>query len=57
MTIPHFAQQGIQDKFRFSTFCFQYITYLVQFVLSVILEPKGKKTYDIITEVHFAPIG
>ena len=44
-------QRGVQDKFRFSTFCFQYVTYLAQFVLSVILEPKGKKAYDILTEV------
>ena len=52
LTIPHFIQQGVQDKFRFSIFCFQYVTYLVQFVLSVILEPKSKKAYDILTEVY-----
>ena len=46
------VQQGVQDKFRFSTFCFQYPTYLVQFVLSVLLEPKSKGSYEILTEVR-----
>ena len=45
-------QQGVQDKFRFSTFCFQYVVYLIQFVLSVILEPKSKGSYEILTEVR-----
>ena len=44
-------QRGVEDKFRFSTFCFQYITYLIQFVLSVIPESKRKETYETLTEV------
>ena len=39
-------QQGVKDKFRFSTFCLQYVTYLVQFVLSVILEPNTKSNIN-----------
>ena len=30
------------DKFRFSTFCFQYVTYIIQLVLSLIPEPEAK---------------
>ena len=45
-------QQGVGDKFRFSTFCFQYVVYVVQFVLSLILEPKSKGSYEVLTEVR-----
>ena len=39
------------DTFRFITFCFQYVTYLVQFVLSIISDVRGKRKYEILTEV------
>ena len=45
-------QRGVEDKFRFSTFCFQYVVYLVQFVLSLLLEPKKKGSYEVLTEVR-----
>ena len=45
-------QHGVEDKFRFSTFCFRYITYLVQFVLSVIPERKKSVSYEILIEVN-----
>ena len=41
----------MQDKFRFSTFCFQYVAYLVQFMLSVIPEQMRKVSYEILVEV------
>ena len=46
------GQHGIGDKFRFSTFCFQYAIYLLQFLLSVIPEPKKKRDYSMLTEVR-----
>ena len=46
------SQQGVGDKLRFSTFCFQFVVYLVQFVLSLILEPKSKGSYEVLTEVR-----
>ena len=46
-----YLQLGVQDKFRFSTFCIQYVTYLVQLLLSLVSEPKSKKAYEILTDV------
>ena len=46
-------QFGVMDKFRFGTFCFQYVTYLVQFVFCIILEGKKKKKYETVTEVYY----
>ena len=48
------VQNAIMDTFRFVTFCFQYVTYLVQFVLSIISDVKGKRKYEILTEVYIS---
>ena len=45
------VQNAIMDMFRFITFWFQYVTYLVQLVVSIISDVKGKKKYEILTEV------
>ena len=38
-------QRYVEDKFRFTTFCFQYAMFIVQFFLSAIPEPKPPRTY------------
>ena len=40
------------DKFRFSTFCFQYVTYIIQLVLSLIPEPDSKAARQSSSEVR-----
>ncbi len=37
-----FLQDGIQDKFRFTTFVLQYATYVFQLLFSLFQEPKSK---------------
>ena len=47
-----FAQHGVGDIFRFSTFCIQYVIYLALFVFNVIPERKpSKSSYNVLTEV------
>ena len=43
LLLPHHIQHGVGDKFRFVTFCFQYVTYLGQLVLSVIPGSRSKR--------------
>ncbi len=42
-----FAQNGVQDVFRFVTFLLQYVTYIAQCVLSLFQEPKSNTYFTI----------
>ena len=39
-------QHSVRDKFRFTTFIFQYVTYIVEFILVIIPEPKSERMYQ-----------
>ena len=44
-------QGDVDNKFWFSTFCIQYSVYIIQFVLSMIPEPRSKRALQVEYEV------
>ena len=44
-----YTQDGVRDKFRFSSFCFQYVVYLLQLILSVIPEPRHAAAFQLLS--------
>ena len=48
-------QPVVVDNIHFTTFVFQYVTYLVQLVLSVIPEPRARSKSKELTENQVQP--